>query len=92
LQSGRLRRFYGADGELALSRLFRRTPAGARLSASAEAVTGALTALRGQVIEDIKVSAVGPGTYSISVDTDRCQITLRVDRAGVDVENLAVGV
>src|SRR3954449_2367976 len=42
LQSGRLRRFYGADGEQALARLFHRTPTGARLSDAAKAVTEAL--------------------------------------------------
>ncbi len=32
LQSGRLRKLYGADGEQALTRLFHRTPAGGRLA------------------------------------------------------------
>jgi hypothetical protein len=92
LQSGRLRRFYGADGEQALARLFHRTPGGARLAEAAKAVTEALRALQGQVIQDISISALGPGTYGLMVDTDRCQITLRLDRAGVDIENIAVGV
>jgi len=92
LQSGRLRRFYGADGEAALARLFHRTPAGAALSADAKAVTEALTALHGQLIEDIRVSALGPGSYGLMIDTDRCQINVRLDRGGVRVENLAVGV
>jgi hypothetical protein len=92
LQSGRLRRFYGADGEQALARLFHRTPAGADLSEAAKAVTQALTALHGQVIEEIRVSALGPGSYGLMIDTDRCQINLRLDRSGVRVENLAVGV
>jgi len=92
LQSGRLRRFYGADGEQALARLFHRTPAGAELSDAAKAVTKALTALHGQVIEEIRVSALGPGSYGLMIDTDRCQINLRLDRSGVRVENLAVGV
>lgn len=92
LQSGRLRRFYGADGEQALARLFNRTPSGERLSEAAKSVTKALTALQGQVIEEIKVSSVGPGAYGLSIDTDRCQISLRLDRSGVEVENLAVGI
>jgi hypothetical protein len=92
LQSGRLRRFYGADGEQALSRLFHRTPVGKRLSDEAKAVTEALTALEGNRLEDLKVSALGPGSYSLSVDTDRCQLTLRFDRGGVRVESVAIGV
>jgi hypothetical protein len=92
LQSGRLRRVYGADGEQALARLFHRTPVGAALAEEATAVTKALTALQGQVIEEIRVVAVGPGSYSLLIDTDRCQVSVRLDRRGVRVENLAVGV
>jgi hypothetical protein len=92
LQSGRLRKLYGADGEQALSRLFHRTPAGAKLAELAKSVTEALSALQGQVIEDVKVSALGPGTYGVTLDTDRCQITMRMDRSGVRVENVAIGI
>jgi hypothetical protein len=92
LQSGRLRKFYGADGEQALARLFHRTPSGAALADAAGAVTQALSALHGQVIEDVKISAVGPGSYGLMIDTDRCQIQVRLDRSGVRVENVAVGI
>lgn len=61
LQSGRLRRFYGADGEQALSRLFHRTPAGAGLAAAAREVTTALEALQGQTIAGIRIAAARPG-------------------------------
>src|SRR5947209_16884637 len=43
LQSGRLRKLYGADGEQALARLFQRTPAGAALSDAAKNVSEALS-------------------------------------------------
>ena len=92
LQSGRIRQRYGADGEQALTRLFQRTPAGATLSAAAAAVTEALAALRGHVIEKVQVTARGPGSYSIAIDTDRCQIGIAIDRGGVRVENVAIGV
>lgn len=92
LQSGRLRRFYGADGEQALAKLFHRTPAGAALADEARAVTQALSALHGQSLADIRVSALGPGSYGLMIDTDRCQINLRLDRSGVRVENVAVGI
>src|SRR5207245_3981574 len=81
LQSGRLRKFYGADGEQALARLFHRTPTGSKLAEVAKTVTEALSALQGQVIEEVKVSALGPGTYGLTLDTDRCQITMRMDRS-----------
>lgn len=92
LQSGRLRRFYGADGEQALARLFHRTPAGAKLASAAREVTTALEALQGQTLANITIAAAGPGGYRLTIDTDRCEITIRMDRAGVDVENLAIGV
>ena len=92
LESGRIRNLYGADGEQALARVFQRTPAGSERAAGAREVTDALAGLRGQCIEDISISAVGPGSYGITIDTDRCQITLRLDRAGARVENVAVGI
>ena len=92
LQSGRLRRFYGADGEAALARVFRRTPAGAAPVEAARAVTEALTALQGQTIQDIQISALGPGSYGLMIDTDRCQINVRIDRSGARVENVAIGI
>ena len=91
LESGRVRKLYGADGEQALARVFQRTPAGAERAAAARAVSEALAGLRGQAIEDITVSATGPGSYGIVIDTDRCQITLKLDRSTARVENVAVG-
>jgi hypothetical protein len=92
LQSGRVRTLYGADGEQALARLFQRTPAGAALSEAARTVTEALAGLHGQTLEDIRVSTLGPGSYGLMIDTDRCQINVRLDRSGVRVENVAIGI
>lgn len=92
LQSGRLRKQYGADGEQALARLFQRTPAGAALAEAARNVSEALAGLQGQRLEDIKVSTLGPGSYGLMIDTDRVQIQLRLDRGGVRVENVAIGI
>jgi hypothetical protein len=92
LQSGRVRRVYGADGEMALGRIYQRTPRGAEATNAAAAVTRALEALRGQVIDEIRVTALGPGAYSILLDTQQCQITVRLDRSGVRVDSVALGV
>jgi hypothetical protein len=92
LQSGRLRALYGADGEQALTKLFHRTPTGAALQDEARSVTHALSGLQTQRIEDIRVSALGPGTYGLTIDTDRCQVSVRLDRSGVRVESLAIGI
>jgi hypothetical protein len=92
LQSGRVRRVYGADGEMALGRIYQRTPRGAEATSAAATVTKALAALQGQVIDEVRVTALGPGAYSILLDTQQCQITVRLDRNGVRVDNVAVGV
>jgi hypothetical protein len=92
LQSGRLRNLYGADGEAALAAVFRRTPAGAALHDAATSVTHALSSLQGQAIEGIKVSALGPGSYGLSIDTQGCSMELRLDRGGVRVQSVVIGV
>ncbi len=92
LQSGRLRKFYGADGEAALARVYRRTPAGAGPVQAAQEITKALSGLRGQTIADLQISALGPGSYGLTIDTDRCQISVRIDRSGVRVDNVAIGI
>jgi hypothetical protein len=92
LQSGRLRALYGADGEQALTRLFHRTPTGSALQDEAKSVTHALNGLQAQRIEEIRVAALGPGTYGLTIDTDRCQVSVRLDRGGVRVESLAIGI
>lgn len=92
LESGRVRRVYGPEGETALGRIYQRTPRGARAGAMASAVTKALVALQGQQIDELRVSALGPGAYSILVDTRACQLTIRLDRGGVRVDSVALGV
>jgi len=92
LLNGRFRRLYGPEGEQTLSRIYGRTPTGAARAAEAAAVTKALAALKGQVIEDITISSSGPGGYSLTIDTDRCEINVRLDRGGVRVHSVEIGV
>jgi hypothetical protein len=90
LATGRARRLHGPQHEAALLRLFFRAPAGAALRESAAAATHALTALAGQRLEALTVSAQAPGVFRLQVDTDRCQLTLEVSRDGVEVTGLGV--
>ena len=92
LLNGRFRRLYGPEGEQTLSRVYGRTPIGAARAAEAAAVTKALAALQGQVIEEITISSSGPGGYSLTIDTDRCEINVRLDRGGVRVNSVEIGV
>jgi hypothetical protein len=92
LQSGRIRKVYGPDGEMALGRIYQRTPRGAAAASDAATVTEALRALQGQTLDEVRVTALGPGAYSLLLDTRQCQITIRLDRSGVRVDSVSLGV
>jgi hypothetical protein len=90
LQSKAIRNRHGPDAERTLSDLYFRTSRGASLRAAARDVTRALQALQGQTIEKISVTA-GAGRHTISINTDRAQLTLSVDNSGVAVDRVEVG-
>jgi hypothetical protein len=90
LQTGRARRIHGADGEQSLLRLFHKTPRGAAARRATEAVNEALRGLRGQTLEDILFTVQGPGVYRLGLATDRCRLTVEIDRHGLSVESLEV--
>ena len=92
LLNGRFRRLHSADGEQTLQRVYQRTPVGAARAAEAAAVTKALVALQGHVIQEITLSTSGPGGYSLTIDTDRCEINVRLDRGGARVNSVEIGV
>jgi hypothetical protein len=92
LQTGRARRFHRAEGEQALIRLFQRTPRGRAMAEQVQTINTALAALKGQVIDSVRVTVGAPGSYSITLDTDRCELTIKVDRTGARVDSLSVGV
>ena len=88
LQAGRIRALYGPGGEQAALRLYRRLPNGSDARASADAVSEALTALRGRALESIRVDAVGPGAFSLTVAVDGAELSIRLDRAGARVSSV----
>lgn len=90
LQSKAIRNRHGPDAERTLSDLYFRTGRGAALREAARDVTRALQALQGQTIEKISVTA-GAGRHTISINTDRAQLTLSVDNSGVGVDRVEVG-
>lgn len=90
LQTGRARRIHGADGEQSLLRLFHRTPRGAAARRATEAVNEALRGLRGQTLEAVLFTVQGPGVYRLGLATDRCRVTVEIDRHGLSVESLEV--
>jgi hypothetical protein len=90
LQTGRVRRVHGADSEQALLRLFHQTPRGAASRRATEAVNRTLSTLAGQTVETLLFTAQGPGVYRLGIATDRCKLTLEIDRHGVTVDSLEV--
>jgi hypothetical protein len=90
LQTGRMRKMYGAESEQALLRLFHQTPRGAAARQATEAVNRTLATLEGEEIDSMLFTTQGPGVYRLGIATGRCRITLEIDRHGVTVESLEV--
>ena len=90
LQTGRVRRVHGAEGEQALLRLFRQTPRGGASRRATEAVNRTLATLAGQTIETMLFTSQGPGVFRLGIETDRVKLTLEIDSHGVTVESLEV--
>lgn len=90
LQTGRVRRVHGAESEQALLRLFHQTPGGAAARRATEAVNRTLASLAGQTVETLLFTTRGPGVYRLGLETERCKLTLEIDRHGITVESLEV--
>jgi hypothetical protein len=90
LQTGRVRALYGPDGEQAALKVYRRLPVGQELGAAAKDVNTALTQLAGRTIEKISVSAVGPGTHSVTVAADGLELTIKLGRSGATLGTVGV--
>jgi hypothetical protein len=89
LQAGRIRALYGPGGEQAALRLYRRLPRGSEAGESAAAVTQALRGLEGRPLESIKLDAVGPGSFTLTVAVEGADLTIRLDRQGARIASVA---
>jgi hypothetical protein len=92
LSTGRIRRAYGPQVEQQLLRLYNRTPTGTRLREHLKKVNQSLEVLKDQKIESLSFSLKTPGAYRLEIDTDQCQLTVSIDRDGVSVHQLVVGI
>jgi len=90
LESGRARKLYGPAGENTLTSLFQKTLHGSALVKMTNEVNQALRGLAGQTLGEIIFRSSGPGSYVLTIQTDRCELTLRIDRQGIRVDNLGV--
>ena len=90
LQSGRVRALYGPSGEQAALRTYRKLPGGSELAESAKAVNEALATLEGRSLDQISISAVGPGAFTLSLVAGGAELSVRLDRQGARLASVGV--
>lgn len=90
LGSRSVHRFHGPGAERTLQGLHARTPRGAAVEEAARAANRALEALRGQRIESLALTPGLPGSHRLLIETDRCRLTLEIDRAGVSARDVTL--
>jgi len=90
LQAGRIRAVYGPPGEQAALKLYRRLPRGAALTESAREVSAALGSLRGRTLEGASLTAIGPGSYTLSLTAGEARLSVRLDRQGARLTSVEV--
>ena len=90
LQTGRIRALYGPSGEQAALRTYRKLPGGHELSATAKEVNEALASLAGRSLDQISISALGPGAFAISLVAGGAELSIRLDRQGARLASVGV--
>jgi hypothetical protein len=89
LQTGRIRAYYGPGGEQAALSTLRKLPRGRVRADTARDVSAALQALAGARIEAVKITAVAPGAFSLAIEADGLQASVRLDATGARLTSLA---
>jgi hypothetical protein len=89
LQTGRIRAYYGPGGEQAALATLRKLPRGRVRSDSAREVSKALAALSGSTIDSVKIAAVAPGAFTLSIEAGGVQASVRLDGNGARLTSLA---
>src|SRR3954451_11094828 len=70
LQTGRIRAYYGPGGEQAALSTLRRLPRGRSRTESAKEVSAALQALKGSQLGGLRIAAVAPGAFTVTIEAD----------------------
>jgi hypothetical protein len=84
-----VRAYYGPGGEQAALSTLRRLPRGRDRSESAREVSTALQALNGQTIDAVKIAAVAPGAFTITIEAGGVEASVRLDTNGARLTSLA---
>jgi hypothetical protein len=88
LQSGRIRAYYGPGGEQAALATLRRLPRGRLRTTSAQDVSRALAALVGERLDALRIAAVAPGAFTLSIEAGGVEASVRLDASGVRLTSL----
>lgn len=91
LQTGRVRAYYGPGGEQAALTTLRRLPRGRTRSESAREVTEALRTLRGSRLGSVSIAAVAPGAFTLTIDADGVDVSVRLDASGARLTSVGAG-
>lgn len=89
LQAGRIRAYYGPGGEQAALSMLRRLPRGRERAESAQDVSQALQAFTGRHLGAVKIAAVAPGAFTVSIEADGVEALVRLDRNGARLASVA---
>jgi hypothetical protein len=89
LQTGRIRAYYGPGGEQAALSTLRKLPRGRVRSETARDVSSALAALAGARIEAVQITAVAPGAFTLAIEADGVQASVRLDTTGARLTSIA---
>jgi hypothetical protein len=89
LQTGRIRAYYGPGGEQAALGTLRKLPRGRVRSDSAREVSEALRAFAGKQLDAVKIAAVAPGAFTLSIEADGLETSIRLDTSGARIQSVA---
>lgn len=92
IETGRVERVHGRAADTLARGLYHRTPTGRARAEQAAAVSRALAALAGATLAGVTLASDGPGAYRLTLETDRGEVLVRLDRGGARVDSVGVGV
>jgi hypothetical protein len=90
LQSGRVRALYGPGGEQAVVATLRKLPRGRVRTKSAYDVSAAVAALAGRTLDAVRLQAVAPGSFMLSIEADGMQASIRLDANGARLASVVL--
>jgi hypothetical protein len=89
LQTGRIRAYYGPGGEQAALATLRRLPRGRLRTESAREVSAALQSFAGAALASLKITAVAPGAFTLSIEASGVEASVRLDANGARLTSVA---